>query len=609
MKVTIMKSANRFFCIVFISLSLLSGFSPPQQGDVKKKALIEYVGSTQCPACPSVTVLLDRYQNPSHADYFGKDIVDDMVVVRYHTYNPGYGDPMYATIGGNSCETDFTCVRLNGEVSVEWYNISGVPTIFIDGQKTYDYLNGVKATQAETTPVTISLKGSSFDDLTANIKVTISSSKNLSADPLYLFVMATIDSVHYAGANGEREHEQVFLGFIGDTGPGLGKALTLNKDQPIEWTDTWTMKSDYPNEAHGRNLDKIKDWNTTVWDKKNMNLVAFVQNKTTLEVVQTEMISRRTMPVSQPPVVTAIADITTDEDNSKTLDIIATDPDGDPLTYSATADTSAIVVVLSDNSLYVSPLMNWNGSSVVTVAVSDGYTSVEKSFTLTVTAVPDPPGAFAWTNPTSENDSIVVTTSNGSDSFLIGWDNSVDPDGDVVTYKLAITNPPFATGTTTQSFSGNSREFTFAEFIGLWPSSLQMINRLNYKFNVYAYSGDDSTEITGMRQLIVKRSGDLNTESIGIPSSFVLHPNYPNPFNPETQIRFETPYAGHVDLSIYNLLGVKVRTLYTGQKSAGVFSFKWDGRNDNNQSVSGGVYIYKLQSGQEMKIRKMILLK
>jgi hypothetical protein len=132
---------------------------------------------------------------------------------------------------------------------------------------------------------------------------------------------------------------------------------------------------------------------------------------------------------------------------------------------------------------------------------------------------------------------------------------------------------------------------------------------LNYKFDVYAYSGNDSTAITGTRQLLVERSGDLNTESIGIPNSFVLHPNYPNPFNPETHIRFEIPYAGNVDLSIYNLRGMKVKTLYSGQKSAGVYSFKWNGKNDNNQSVSGGVYIYKLQSGKQMQMHKMILLK
>jgi hypothetical protein len=599
-----MKNSNRFLLIILIAFTSLSG-------GVKKKALVEYMGSTQCPYCPQVTVLLDHYQNPSHADYFGKDIVDDMVVVRYHTYNPGYGDPLYATIGGKTCDTDFTCVRINGQEKVEWYKISGVPSVYIDGQKTGNYLAEVKATQAETTPVTISLKGSSFDDLTVNVKVTISSDTDLSAEPLYLFVMATIDSVHYAGYNGETEHEQVFLGFIGDTGPGgLGKALTLNKDQAVEWTDTWTMKSDYPNEAHGRDKGMISDWNTTVWDGKNMNLVAFVQNKTTLEVVQAEMISRRNYVVSLPPVLSSISDVTIGEDSTTIVFASATDADNDPLTYSATADTSAISFQVSNDTVTVKPLINWNGSSVVTVAVTDGYTSVEQSFTLTVTAAPDPPGAFAWTDPSTENDSIMVTSSNGSDNFSIGWENSVDPDGDAVTYKLAISHPPHAVPTImTQSFSGTFRSFSFAEFIGLWPSSLQMINRLNYKFDVYAYSGNDSTAITGTRQLFVERSGDLNTESIGIPNSFVLHPNYPNPFNPETQIRFEMPYAGNVDLSIYNLLGMKVRTLYSGQKSAGVFAFKWDGKNDNNQSVSGGVYIYKLQSGQQMQIRKMILLK
>ena len=582
-----MKYCYRFFFLLLMIFTFLSA-------QEKKKALVEYVGSTQCPYCPQVTVLLDQYQNPSHANYFGKDIVDDMVVVRYHTYNPGYGDPLYATIGGSTCETDFTCVRINGEQGKEWYAIGGVPTIFIDGQNTNNYLTDVKATQA---------------------KVTITSATDLSSDPLYLFVMATMDSVHYAGANGETEHEQVFLGFMGDTGPGLGKAITLNNTEAVEWTHTWTLPSDYPNEANGRNLGAISDWNTTVWDKKNMNLVAFVQNKTTLEVVQTEMISRRTMPVSQPPVVTAIDDITIDEDDDKTLYITATDADGDSLTYSATADTSAIVVMvgaLSDNELYVSPLMNWNGSSVVTVAVSDGFSTVEESFTLTVNPTPDPPGEFTWTNPTVENDSIAITSSNGDFEWSLDWEKSMDPDGEDVTYMIYSTLPPFNTVPLKrygQKESTTSLTFTYQNFIDSWPSDLQMVNRLTYVYNVFAYSGNDSTEITGTRQLVVKREGDLNTESIEPPNSFVLHPNYPNPFNPQTQIRFEMPYAGKIDLSIYNLLGVKIKTLYSGQKPTGVYTFKWDGKNESSQLVSGGVYIYKLQSEKGMQMRKMILLK
>jgi hypothetical protein len=684
------KFANRFFLLFLITFTLLSA-------EEKKKALVEYAGSTQCPYCPQVTVLLDRYLDPSHPDYFGKDIVDKMVVVRYHTYNPGYGDPMYATIGGASCEADFTCVRINGEVSKEWYQISGVPSVFIDGTKTNNYLGDVKTTQAETTPVKISLEGSTFNDLTVNAKVTITSETDLSAEPLYLFVMATMDSVHYVGANGETEHEQVFLGFMGDTGPGLGKAITLSNTQAIEWTHTWTLPSDYPNEANGRDLGLISDWNTTVWDKKNMNLVAFVQNKTTLEVVQTEMISRRTMPVSQSPVVTAIADITIDEDNSKTLDIIATDPDGDAITYSALSDTNAVTTSISASTLTLTPKANWNGVATITAYASDGthkdsttfkltvtpvndiaaiadvtidedksaevaltttftgtttFTAVSVSdsvtasisastltltpnanwngatnitayasnstfkdsttFTLTVNPIPDLPGEFTWTNSTSEIDSITITSSNLSFEWNIGWDKSIDPDGEDVTYKIFNTNPPFnmvPVDLFELSFTQTTIDFPYETFILRWPSTLQMVNRLTYKYNVYAYSGNDSTEITGSRVLVVKRVGDLNTESIELPNSFVLHPNYPNPFNPQTQIRFEMPYAGKIDLSIYNLLGVKIKTLYSGQKPSGVFTFKWDAKNDNNQLVSGGVYIYKLQSEKGVQMRKMILLK
>jgi flagellar hook assembly protein FlgD len=108
---------------------------------------------------------------------------------------------------------------------------------------------------------------------------------------------------------------------------------------------------------------------------------------------------------------------------------------------------------------------------------------------------------------------------------------------------------------------------------------------------------------------LVKKEGNLNTESIGIPKSFVLHPNYPNPFNPQTQIKFEIPYASNVDLSVYNILGVKVKTLYSGQKPPGTFVFKWDGKNENDQLVSGGVYIYQLKTEKDIQMRKMILLK
>ena len=679
------KFANRFFLLFLITLTLLSA-------EEKKKALVEYAGSTQCPYCPQVTVLLDRYLDPSHPDYFGKDIVDKMVVVRYHTYNPGYGDPMYATIGGASCEADFTCVRINGEVSKEWYQISGVPSVFIDGTKTNNYLGDVKTTQAETTPVKISLEGSTFNDLTVNAKVTITSETDLSAEPLYLFVMATMDSVHYVGANGETEHEQVFLGFMGDTGPGLGKAITLSNTQAIEWTHTWTLPSDYPNEANGRDLGLISDWNTTVWDKKNMNLVAFVQNKTTLEVVQTEMISRRTMPVSQSPVVTAIADITIDEDNSKTLDIIATDPDGDAITYSALSDTNAVTTSISASTLTLTPKANWNGVATITAYASDGthkdsttfkltvtpvndiaaiadvtidedksaevaltntftgtitFTAVSvsdsvtasisastltltpnanwngatnitayvsdgtytdsTSFDLTVNPVQDAPSAFEWVT-SSVLDTININESNLTDTYTLQWSPSTDIDGDSINYLLyaQIGVYPVEEIYDTTSLSV---PITYQEILeGVFEGSL--VNGATVRFNVKATDGVDTVDVTGENRVIyVNRYDYLSVEGVGIPTEFALHENYPNPFNPTTTLRFDLPEVSNITLTIFNMLGQKIRTYDMQSAAAGYHTLKWNATNDYGDPVGAGVYLYQLQTKDFVRTRKMVLLK
>ncbi|MDG2398462.1 MAG: FlgD immunoglobulin-like domain containing protein, partial [Candidatus Marinimicrobia bacterium] len=101
----------------------------------------------------------------------------------------------------------------------------------------------------------------------------------------------------------------------------------------------------------------------------------------------------------------------------------------------------------------------------------------------------------------------------------------------------------------------------------------------------------------------------LSIESEGIPTQFTLHENYPNPFNPTTTLRFDLPEVSDLTLSIYNMLGQKVKTFNMQSIPAGYHAIKWNGKNDHNQSVSGGVYIYKLQSRKEMQMRKMILLK
>ncbi len=89
-----------------------------------------------------------------------------------------------------------------------------------------------------------------------------------------------------------------------------------------------------------------------------------------------------------------------------------------------------------------------------------------------------------------------------------------------------------------------------------------------------------------------------------IPLDFSLKQNYPNPFNPSTRIGFSVAKTGNVELNIYNLLGKKVAAVITGEKSAGFHEVTFDA-----SELPSGVYFYKLQSGNSVKTKKMLLLR
>ncbi|MCC7262050.1 MAG: carboxypeptidase regulatory-like domain-containing protein [Candidatus Latescibacteria bacterium] len=93
------------------------------------------------------------------------------------------------------------------------------------------------------------------------------------------------------------------------------------------------------------------------------------------------------------------------------------------------------------------------------------------------------------------------------------------------------------------------------------------------------------------------------------PQGFTLSPNYPNPFNPTTTIRFSLPQAGEAELAIYNLLGQRVATLVRGVQEAGSHVLQWNGRDDQGRELASGVYFYRLQAGAQVETRKLLLLR
>ncbi len=78
--------------------------------------------------------------------------------------------------------------------------------------------------------------------------------------------------------------------------------------------------------------------------------------------------------------------------------------------------------------------------------------------------------------------------------------------------------------------------------------------------------------------------------------------NYPNPFNPLTEINWQLAAGGNVELTVYNLLGEKIRTLVQERQAPGMHSISFDAGG-----LSSGVYLYKLQVGNTFQVRKMVL--
>jgi hypothetical protein len=105
----------------------------------------------------------------------------------------------------------------------------------------------------------------------------------------------------------------------------------------------------------------------------------------------------------------------------------------------------------------------------------------------------------------------------------------------------------------------------------------------------------------------VARLGEVQIQTR--PEAFALANNYPNPFNPETTIKYALPDPVDVRLEIYNMLGQQVRTLVAEPQNAGRYTVKWDATNESGHSLSTGIYFYRLVAGEFHKVEKMLLLK
>ena len=108
--------------------------------------------------------------------------------------------------------------------------------------------------------------------------------------------------------------------------------------------------------------------------------------------------------------------------------------------------------------------------------------------------------------------------------------------------------------------------------------------------------------------MTVKMVGVENADLVA-PKEFKLYQNSPNPFNPTTNIFYSLAKSSDVELTIYNLLGQKVKTLVNSRQQAKQYKVVWDGTNNQGVKVASGIYVYRLKAGDKVAVRKMILMK
>jgi hypothetical protein len=308
--------------------------------------------------------------------------------------------------------------------------------------------------------------------------------------------------------------------------------------------------------------------------------------------------------VNDPPTIAPVADVTMPEDGTASVFLNVRDIDSDDLIYNFYSTPPIFEFTFIEDSLFISPALNWNGQANLTVFVSDGEDSDNTSLAITVTPVNDAPSEFELISPTVLDTFQISTATDETIPFT--WESSYDVDSDL-TYKLIVTLD-YPGNVYTQDYLNISDASTS---ISTYEYASFMTD-----FNLTLWNIDYVVEVSDEEFTVISQAGEfvlnntlLSTDSKIIPEVFALHQNYPNPFNPVTSLRYDLPEDGLVNITIYDMMGRIVKTLVNSSQTAGYKSISWNATNDRNESVSAGLYLYTIQAGEFRQTKKMVLLK
>jgi len=140
------------------------------------------------------------------------------------------------------------------------------------------------------------------------------------------------------------------------------------------------------------------------------------------------------------------------------------------------------------------------------------------------------------------------------------------------------------------------------------PQSYSFVDE-NLSSGIYKYRLKQIDYDGTFTYLPTGQAGSNEIEVEITPSEFALEQNYPNPFNPSTSIQYAIGNKQFVQLKVYDVLGNEIATLVNEEKSAGSYEVEFDVAQDSRPAIASGIYFYKLQAGEFIQTKKMILIK
>ena len=190
-------------------------------------------------------------------------------------------------------------------------------------------------------------------------------------------------------------------------------------------------------------------------------------------------------------------------------------------------------------------------------------------------------------------------SADGSGNFVITWYDNRNGDNDI--YAQRYSSDGITVGTNFRVTNTGERK-QFAPDVKLWNGRIYNTWEDNrtivtwYDIWANVLDWENPTRI-------------INPQPLPEPSAFILRQNYPNPFNPSTTIQYELPQDSEVRISIFNILGKRIKVLENSRQQAGAYTVQWDGRDEHGNSQASGIYICRIQAGGFRQSIKLMLVR